>query len=105
MLIPLSERPGVISPLTDQAQALPVPRAPEGPRNDTSQNAFVYALEQVDEAQTVATQQVAAFIAGEQENLHEVMISLNQAKLSFHLLTEVRNKMMDTYQELIRMQM
>ncbi|MBX2818735.1 MAG: flagellar hook-basal body complex protein FliE, partial [Rhodothermaceae bacterium] len=62
-------------------------------------------LDQVDMAQTEAGKEVEAFIAGEQENLHEVMIKLNQAKLSFHLLTEVRNKMMDTYHELIRMQM
>ena len=99
------QRPEVISPFTDDFSDLPQPRHPDGVQREDFQNAFSYALEQVDMAQTEAGHQVEAFIAGEQENLHEVMISLNQAKLSFHLLTEVRNKMMDTYQELIRMQM
>lgn len=67
-------------------------------------NAIDYAINQVDMAQSEASHQVEAFIAGEQENLHEVMISMNQAKLSFQLMVEVRNKMMDTYQELLRMQ-
>lgn len=99
------QHPGVISPFTDDPRALPQPRSTDGVRNEDFQNAFSYAIEQVDMAQTEAGQEVEAFIAGEQENLHEVMIKLNQAKISFHLLTEVRNKMMDTYQELIRMQM
>ena len=99
------QRPEVISPFTDDFTDLPQPRSADGVNTEDFKNAFTYALEQVDMAQTEAGQEVEAFIAGEQENLHEVMISLNQAKLSFHLLTEVRNKMMDTYQELIRMQM
>lgn len=98
------QRPEVISPFTDDPMALPQPRT-DGVRNEDFQNAFTYALEQVDMAQTNASHEVEAFIAGEQENLHEVMIKLNQAKISFNLLTEVRNKMMDTYHELIRMQM
>ena len=98
-------RPEVVSPFTDEPDRLPIPGRPDGVRTGDFKNAFTYALEQVDNAQTMAGREVEAFVAGEQENLHEVMISLNQAKLSFHLLTEVRNKMMETYQELIRMQM
>ena len=99
------QRPEVISPFTDDPTALPQPRRADGVNTEDFKNAFSYALDQVDMAQTEAGREVEAFIAGEQENLHEVMIKMNQAKLSFHLLTEVRNKMMDTYQELIRMQM
>lgn len=62
------------------------------------------AIERVDQSQKVADEQVEAFIAGEQENLHEVMISMNEAKLHFQLMTEVRNRMLETYQELSRMQ-
>jgi len=62
------------------------------------------AIDKVDTAQKVADEQVEAFIAGEQENVHEVMISMNEAKLHFQLMTEVRNRMLETYQELMRMQ-
>ena len=105
MLLFPTERPEVVSPFTDEANRLPVPRRADGIETGDFQNAFSYALEQVDDAQTAAGKEVEAFISGEQENLHEVMIKLNQAKLSFQLMTEVRNKMMETYQELIRMQM
>ena len=62
------------------------------------------ALDRVDQAQKASDAQVEAFIAGETENTHEVMIAMNQAELHFQLLTEVRNKLLDGYQELMRMQ-
>lgn len=62
------------------------------------------AIDEVDGAQKEAGNQVSAFISGEQDNVYEVMIAMNQAQLSFQLMTEVRNKMLDTYQELMRMQ-
>ncbi len=62
------------------------------------------AIDQVDTSQKVADEHVEAFVAGEQENVHEVMISMNEAKLHFQLMTEVRNRMLETYQELMRMQ-
>ncbi len=62
------------------------------------------AVEQVDASQKEAGRQITSFVAGEQENVHDVMIAMNEAKLSFQLMTEVRNKMLDTYQELMRMQ-
>lgn len=62
------------------------------------------AVHDVDAAQKTADAQVEAFVAGEQENLHEVMIAMNQAELYLQLMTEVRNKMLETYQELMRMQ-
>lgn len=84
-----------------QDGALPQPRQPQGPSfGDTLKD----AVNQVDDAQKAADQQIEAFVAGEQENLHEVMISMNQAKLAFQLMTEVRNKALETYQELMRMQ-
>ena len=67
-------------------------------------SALQNAIEQVDAAQKDSYNQVEAFVAGEQENVHEVMIAMNEARLSFQLMTEVRNRMLETYQELMRMQ-
>ena len=88
----------------DDRDALPQIQYPGAEGAERFRNAFTYAIDQVDGAQNEASSQVEAFIAGEQENLHEVMIKLNQAKTAFHLMVEVRNKMMDAYQELFRMQ-
>lgn len=42
--------------------------------------------------------------AGKQGNIHHVMLALEDARLSFQLLTQVRNKVLESYQELLRMQ-
>lgn len=62
------------------------------------------AVQRVDAAQKNADTQVEAFVAGEQESVHEVTIAMNEAELHFQLMTEVRNRMLETYQELMRMQ-
>jgi flagellar hook-basal body complex protein FliE len=41
---------------------------------------------------------------GKADNLHQVMTSLSKAKTSFELAVEVRNKLLEGYQEIMRMQ-
>lgn len=89
--------------LTDGPGKLPQIRE-EGSQGASFGEFFRDAINEVDAAQKNANNQVTAFVAGEQENVHDVMISMNEAKLAFQLMTEVRNKMLDTYQELMRMQ-
>lgn len=90
-------------PGDDNAQ-LPVPQ----PGSDKSSSSFEDTLEnaigQVDQAQKTSDQQIEAFVAGEQENVHEVMLSMQEANLSFDLMVEVRNRVLEGYQELMRMQ-
>jgi flagellar hook-basal body complex protein FliE len=80
-----------------------LPQTPETGGSDFG-DTFKEALGRVDEAQKTADAQITAFVAGEQENVSEVMIAMNEAKLAFQLMTEVRNRMLETYQELMRMQ-
>ena len=51
-----------------------------------------------------AETQVTQLAAGQTDNLHQVMISLEKAKLSFELMVQVRNKLLEGYQEIMRMQ-
>lgn len=44
------------------------------------------------------------FILGENVELHEVMIAAEKAKTSLELLMEIRNKTIDMYKELTRIQ-
>lgn len=41
---------------------------------------------------------------GEAQNLHQVMIRLEESRLSFQLLMQVRNRVLEAYQEVMRMQ-
>jgi len=49
-------------------------------------------------------QSVQRLASGETENLHQVMLSLEQTRLAFDLMLQVRNKVLDAYQEVMRMQ-
>jgi flagellar hook-basal body complex protein FliE len=51
-----------------------------------------------------AETQVTQLATGQSENLHQVMLSLEKAKLSFELMLQVRNKLLEGYQEVMRMQ-
>jgi flagellar hook-basal body complex protein FliE len=42
-------------------------------------------------------------VAGEPVDLHEVMISSEEAGIAFDLMMEIRNKLLDAYQEIQRM--
>lgn len=44
------------------------------------------------------------FVKGEPVDIHDVMISAQKAKTSFQLLMELRNKGIDLYREVLRMQ-
>ena len=89
--------------VTPEDGRLPLPRTDKGSGTSFA-NTLKDAVNRVVGAQQEADSQIEAFVAGEQDNLHEVMISMNSARLTFQLMTEVRNKMLDTYQELMRMQ-
>jgi len=41
---------------------------------------------------------------GRNGNIHETLLAMNKAEVSFRMLTEVRNKVVSAYQEVMRMQ-
>lgn len=47
---------------------------------------------------------VQRFLSGEGEELHSVAIKAQQAELSFDLFLQVRNKVVNAYEEIMRMQ-
>jgi flagellar hook-basal body complex protein FliE len=51
-----------------------------------------------------ADHDIQKLAVGATENLHEVMIHLEEARLSFQLLAQVRNRLLESYQEVMRMQ-
>ncbi|KPP96468.1 MAG: flagellar hook-basal body complex protein FliE [Bacteroidetes bacterium HLUCCA01] len=62
------------------------------------------AIKSVDESMKTADQSGQDFLAGKTDNVHDVMINMQRAQLSFQMLVEIRNKAVEAYQELSRMQ-
>ena len=54
--------------------------------------------------QAHAEQAVQNLAVGRADNVHNVMLSMAKADMSFHLVLEIRNRLSDAYQEIMRMQ-
>ena len=66
---------------------------------------FSQQLSEVNSSLIKADHGVARLAAGDSANLHQVMIDLEQAKLSMQLVMQVRTHLLDAYRELMQMQM
>ncbi|MFY9253085.1 MAG: flagellar hook-basal body complex protein FliE [Fuerstiella sp.] len=49
-------------------------------------------------------QSVEDLVSGKSDGIHEVVMTASQAELSFRLMMEIRNRLISSYQEIIRMQ-
>lgn len=61
-------------------------------------------IEAVNSKLVAAETSLRDLAAGKEGNIHHVMLRLEDARLSFQLLTQVRNKVLEGYQDLLRMQ-
>jgi flagellar hook-basal body complex protein FliE len=61
-------------------------------------------VNEVNQMQKTADKMSVDVASGNAENLHETMLALTQAELSFNLMVQVRNKGLEAYQEIMRMQ-
>lgn len=62
------------------------------------------AIDKLDQTQKKADQATMEMITGQAPDLHNAILALEKANLSFSLAVEVRNKVLDAYHEIIRMQ-
>jgi flagellar hook-basal body complex protein FliE len=61
-------------------------------------------LNETERLQKTADGMVKGLAEGEITDVHQVMLAMNRADLSFRMMLEVRNKLLDAYQEVMRMQ-
>ena len=61
-------------------------------------------LEKVNDMQNQKADMATSFASGKEQNVHELMISLQKAGLAMSMTSAVRSKIMSTYQELTKMQ-
>ena len=62
------------------------------------------SLEKVNDLQQQRSEMVTAFASGQNQNVHELMISIQKAGLAMNMTAAVRNKVLEAYKELSRMQ-
>ncbi|HOB86153.1 MAG TPA: flagellar hook-basal body complex protein FliE [Bacillota bacterium] len=62
------------------------------------------ALAKVNRLQVEADEAAAKFVTGELQDIHQLMIKMEEARLALQLTVQVTNKVIEAYQELSRMQ-
>ncbi len=78
--------------------------APAGSGAGAFARVLTQFLNDAGSQQANAELSVKNLAAGRAENVHNVMLAMAKADLSFHLALEIRNRLSDAYQEIMRMQ-
>lgn len=60
-------------------------------------------ITEVNKIQKNSDLAIAEMVAGDKKNIHETMIRLEEADISFRLMMKVRNKILEAYKEVMRM--
>jgi flagellar hook-basal body complex protein FliE len=81
-----------------------LPLNPTRPAGNSFENTIKNFVGEVAAKQAAATDTVTGLLSGKNVSLHQAMIGMEEASISFQLMVEVRNKMLESYQELMRMQ-
>ncbi|WP_420997927.1 flagellar hook-basal body complex protein FliE [Cupriavidus sp. 30B13] len=61
-------------------------------------------LEQINQTLLTSQQDMQNLAIGNVQNLHQVMIRLEESKITFQLMLQMRNRMLESYQDVMRMQ-
>lgn len=62
------------------------------------------AIQEVNELQQTSDGQIEKILSGDIKDVHSAMIAMQKADLSFQMVMQVRNKLVEAYQEVMRMQ-
>jgi flagellar hook-basal body complex protein FliE len=74
------------------------------PASESFSSMLNQMVSDVNAAQVNSTQTVSALQSGQSVPLHQAVIAMEEANVSFQLMVEVRNRVLDAYQEIMRMQ-
>jgi flagellar hook-basal body complex protein FliE len=67
------------------------------------QDLLAQTLSESNKASLKSGDMTDGLAAGEHRNIHETMIAAQEASLSFRMVAQVRNKVVDAYREIFRM--
>ncbi len=90
-----------LKPILLSKPAAPKAKEGEGP---AFSDIIKDSIQKVDQAQKDADRIMQDFVTKKNTDLHEVMITWEKADISLKLFMKIRNKVLDAYQEVMRMQ-
>lgn len=78
-------------------------RAALAPTSNFSQ-LVTQGLQQVNEQLQANQVDLQRLAAGDASNLHQIMIRMEESRVSFSLMMQVRSRMLEAYQDIMKMQ-
>ncbi|MFB3901840.1 MAG: flagellar hook-basal body complex protein FliE [Acidobacteriota bacterium] len=66
--------------------------------------ALTKAMREVNEVHKATDEQIRRILSGDIQDVHAAMIAMQKADMSFQMLMQVRNKLVEAYHEVMRMQ-
>jgi flagellar hook-basal body complex protein FliE len=99
-----------IRPIHPPAPLDPISLAPvaiDGQKKDGPNFGAILAqaVGHVVDLENQSQQKIDRFLRGEDQELHDLMLSTQRAGMAFDMLLQVRNKVVQAYQEVMRMQL
>ena len=90
-----------VAPLAGRLASTAAPTAPGADFPALVHQGLQAVSEQLVEGQAA----LQALATGRADSLHEVMVRMEEARVSFQLMLQVRNRLLEAYQEVMRMQL
>jgi flagellar hook-basal body complex protein FliE len=88
-------------------QNIPMPGSTKASGGTSGSDAFSSILHQsvqnVSQLQDDADTSISKFLSGEQDDPHTMMLAVQRSSLSFDMFVQVRNKVVQAYQEVMKM--
>jgi len=82
-----------------------LPSAAGSTGSDAFSNILTSTIDNLQGLQNQANDTAQKFMAGENDEIHDIALAGQQAELSFELGLQVRNKVVNAYQEIMKMQL
>ena len=77
---------------------------PAGEAGPSFAETLAKSIDEVNHLQKEADQAIEKLASGESQNVHGAMLAVNKADMAFRMTMQVRNKIVEAYQEVMRMQ-
>lgn len=104
----LAERGMTLKDARRANSAVPAPATPSVNGTSEGQKSFADTLKEavasVNQDQKVADVKMQELATGQTHSIHDVMLAAEKADVSLRLMTQVRNKIIEAYQEIMKMQ-
>jgi flagellar hook-basal body complex protein FliE len=85
-----------------------LPTSPTMPSSSETEGGFgstlKNAINQVNDLSDNSDQKVSQLMQGDRQDVHNVMIAVEKADIAFQLMMQVRNKIVNAYQEVSKLQ-